>query len=107
MVTLYGLKNCDTCRKALKELGEVSFVDVRAQGVPAHILERAHEIFGEKLLNTRSTTWRGLSAAERAMPPLDLLTEHPTLMKRPLVTAGDTLFLGWSAQSAAQIRAAS
>lgn len=92
---LYGLKNCDTCRKALKALDQASFVDVRADGIPDDVLETAFARFGDKLLNTRSTTWRGLAEAERAQPPLDLIRAHPTLMKRPLIAEGDRLWLGW------------
>lgn len=93
---LYGLKTCDTCRKALRALPQAGFVDVRAEGVPADVLERAHAILGDKLLNTASTTWRGLSDAERARDPLSLLAAHPTLMKRPLIAAQDgTFYLGW------------
>ena len=92
---LYGLKTCDTCRKALKALGEAEFVDVRAEGVPGDVMARAWEAFGMKLLNTRSTTWRGLSEAERAAEPLALLADHPALMKRPLIEAGGNLYLGW------------
>jgi len=106
MVILYGLKNCDTCRKALKELPEATFKDVRTDGVPQEILKKAHETFGEKLLNTRSTTWRALDETARAQPPLDLIAEHPTLMKRPLISAGDSLFLGWSADTAEQVKSA-
>lgn len=95
-MTLYGLKTCDTCRKALKALNGVDFVDVRAQGVPGDVLARAHATFGAKLVNTASTTWRGLSEAERARDPLDLLRDHPSLMKRPLIVAQDgTMYLGW------------
>ncbi len=92
---LYGLKTCDTCRKALKSLPDAEFVDVRADGVPADLLKSAHDRFGDALLNTRSTTWRNLEASDRARAPLDLLRDHPTLMKRPLIDAGDGLFLGW------------
>lgn len=99
MTRLYGLKNCDTCRKALKTLEEVEFVDVRADGVPQEVLERAFEQFGKALLNTRSTTWRGLDEAEREQPPLALLVAHPTLMKRPLIERDGALYLGWSAQT--------
>ncbi len=106
MVKVYGLKNCDTCRKALKVLPEASLVDVRADGVPADVMARAFTEFGDKLLNTRSTTWRGLDEGERAQAPLDLLAKHPALMKRPLISAGGTLFLGWTAQTADQIQAA-
>jgi arsenate reductase len=107
MVTIYGLKNCDTCRKALKALPDATFMDVRTDGVPRELLLRAQTDFGEKLLNTRSTTWRGLDEAARARPPLDLIAEHPALMKRPLITAGDALFLGWTAETAAQVQGAS
>ena len=96
---LYGLKNCDTCRKALKILPEAEFVDVRSQGVPAEVLSKALDAFGEALLNTRSTTWRGLDETQRAQPPLELLKEHPTLMKRPLIENDGTLLLGWTAET--------
>nr|WP_319947873.1 ArsC/Spx/MgsR family protein [uncultured Shimia sp.] len=94
-MVLYGLKNCDTCRKALKRLEEVEFLDVRADGVPADVLANAYEVFGAALVNTRSTTWRGLDDTERATPPLDLLASHPTLMKRPLIAKDGKLYLGW------------
>lgn len=93
---LYGLKNCDTCRKALKTLENVEFVDVRADGVPADMLSRAFDEFGDALVNTRSTTWRGLDADERQKPALELLATHPTLMKRPLIEANGNLYLGWT-----------
>lgn len=106
MVEIFGLKNCDTCRKALKALPEAVLRDVRVEGVPPEIMAQAHVQFGDALLNTRSTTWRGLDAVERALPPLDLIAAHPALMKRPLIKAGDALFLGWTAQTEAQLRAA-
>ncbi len=92
---LYGLKTCDTCRKALKSLGDAEFRDVRADGLPENVARAAHDRFGAALLNRQSTTWRGLSEAERAGDPLTLIAAHPTLMKRPLIEAGGTLYLGW------------
>jgi len=94
---LYGLKTCDTCRKALKSLPDAEFVDLRGAGIPQAVIERAFAQFPDKLLNTRSTTWRGLSVEERQKPPLALLADHPSLMKRPLIEAGDQLYLGWTA----------
>ncbi|TCL08976.1 arsenate reductase [Shimia isoporae] len=93
---LYGLKNCDTCRKALKALNNAEFIDVRTDGVPADIMTRAFDEFGDRLLNTRSTTWRQLDAEERQKPVLELLSAYPTLMKRPLIESGDVLYLGWT-----------
>lgn len=97
---LYGLKTCDTCRKALKALEGVTLIDVRQDGVPDAVRARALETFGDALLNTRSTTWRGLSEQERERPPAELLRDHPTLMKRPLIVddAGQ-MHLGWTAQT--------
>ncbi len=100
---LYGLKSCDTCRKALKSLPGARLVDVRAEGVPADLLARAYATFGAALVNTRSATWRGLSESERNRPPLDLLAEHPVLMKRPLIERDGTLYLGWSAATRAAL----
>lgn len=93
---IYGLKTCDTCRKAIRALPEAVFVDVRTDGVPEEVLRKAYETFGDSLLNTRSTTWRGLDDTERARAPLDLLKDHPTLMKRPLIEVGDKMHLGWT-----------
>ncbi|MEX0301359.1 MAG: ArsC/Spx/MgsR family protein [Leisingera sp.] len=92
---IYGLKNCDTCRKALKSIPESILVDIRTDGLPDGLLEAALAKFGDKLVNTRSTTWRGLDEAERAGEPLALLRAHPALMKRPLIERDGELFLGW------------
>ena len=98
---LFGLKNCDTCRKAMKSMQNIEFLDVRSDGVPEDVLKQALERFGEALLNTRSTTWRGLDETERARPPIELLTDHPTLMKRPLIEQDGVLFLGWTPETKA------
>ncbi len=97
---LYGLKNCDTCRRARKSLKdsgiEVEFVDVRAEGVSRADLCRFLATFGEDLLNRRSTTWRNLGGKERSGDPLTLLSAYPTLMKRPVIDNAGRLHLGWS-----------
>ena len=96
MIRIYGLKACDTCRKALKALDGATLVDVRDTPLPADLKARALETFGAALVNTRSTTWRGLSDTERAAPAEDLLSAHPALMKRPLIEADGNLYLGWT-----------
>lgn len=80
--------------------------DVRADGVPVDTLQAAFETFGEKLLNTRSTTWRGLGDSDKARPPLELIREHPALMKRPLIAVDQSLFLGWNKEVEAAVKAA-
>lgn len=100
---LYGLKTCDTCRKALKSIGDVGFFDVRSDGVPPHVLDRALTTFGSDLVNTRSATWRGLDDETRALPAGEVLRAHPTLMKRPLIVDDDRMYLGWSPQVQADL----
>lgn len=96
---LVGLKTCDTCRKARAALDaaghDPQVVDVREDGIARADLERIVARFGEAAVNRRSTTWRGLSEAEREGDPVDLLAAHPTLMKRPVIEVGGTLYLGW------------
>ncbi|MBT8459765.1 MAG: hypothetical protein KJN60_08870 [Boseongicola sp.] len=99
MTVLYGISTCDTCRKARKALEnsglEVAFRDVRAEPLAAGEIARFLAEFGGSLLNTRSTTWRGLSESERARAPEALLAAHPTLMKRPVIEGPGGLTLGW------------
>lgn len=102
---LFGLKNCDTCRKALKALDTARLVDVRAEPVPDDVLHKALAQFGDALVNTRSTTWRGLTEAQRAEPAFALLRAHPTLMKRPLIESQGQLHLGWTARTRAALGA--
>ena len=103
---LYGLKNCDTCRKALKALSaagvEHEFVDVRADGVSAaQVAAWAGAVGWQKLLNTKSTTWRGLSDDEKSdvdeTKAARLMTEHTALIKRPVIEADDKVTVGWTA----------
>ncbi|MCH2094195.1 MAG: arsenate reductase [Rhodobacteraceae bacterium] len=93
---IYGLKTCDTCRKALKSLDGATLVDVRSDGLPASVMTRAISAFGDDIVNKRSTTWRHLSDTDRQQEADRLIAAHPTLMKRPLIEQGETLYLGWT-----------
>ena len=102
---LFGLKNCDTCKKALKALKEAGrqpdFHDVRVDGVEkAYLTKWAKAAGWEKLLNKSSTTWRGLSDAEKEnvdeMKAIDLMAEHPALIKRPVIECPKNgVSVGW------------
>ena len=104
-LVLYGIKNCDSCRKAQSWIqshqAAFTFVDFREHGLPEKRLKKwLDSELGPKLLNRRSTTWRNLGEAERGAAekdPLPLLLANPTLIKRPLVTAGgELLAVGFS-----------
>lgn len=96
---IYGLKNCDACRKALKELPDAELQDVRENPLKSHEISRFLNRFGDALVNRKSATWRALGDAERAADPIDLLTNHPTLMKRPVIEHDGELFLGWGEET--------
>lgn len=104
---IYGLKNCDTCRKAMRSLPDAKLIDVRADGVPVDVMGQAFNTFGDALVNKRSTTWRALTESQRAEDTLELLSKHPTLMKRPLIACNDKVFLGWNNEIEADIKALS
>lgn len=98
---LYGLKNCDTCKKALKALEEagkpVEFIDIRKDAdLPGKLPAWLSAAGPDALINRRSTTWRGLTEGERSADPEALLTEHPTLIKRPVIEAGKAIHVGWT-----------
>ncbi|MFN4098836.1 MAG: arsenate reductase family protein [Pararhodobacter sp.] len=93
---IWGLKTCDTCRKALKALPDAAFRDIRAEPLTGEEIANLLTTFGDSALNRASTTWRGLSEAERATPPAELLAAHPALMKRPVIKAGADWHLGWT-----------
>lgn len=94
----FGLKTCDTCRKALKALGDrdVTVIDVRADGVSDTDRAAMVAAFGETVINKRSTTWRGLSVAEQALDLETLLKKHPTLLKRPVIDLNGVWYQGWT-----------
>ena len=105
--TIYGLDNCDTCRKArnwLKRAGVGhEFVDYRERRVePATLKDWAKQLGGwDKLVNKASTTWRNLPDG-RKTPGSDpewtlLIKEYPALVRRPLVVDKDgDLHLGFT-----------
>ncbi len=111
--TIYGLKTCDTCRKALSWLSErdVNYrsVDVRADGLDKDDLTAWCQRLGwQTLVNRRSRTWRELP--EQTKTSMDDATAvaailaQPTLMKRPLLLTTDGgVHVGFTPAGYAQI----
>ena len=113
MLTLYGIPNCDACKKARKWLDTNSFAhqfhDVRADGLEMSMLTRWAEIVGwQKLLNTRSTTWRQIPEAERRnineKNALKLMLANPTLIKRPVLEQKEKVLVGFAEAEYRKIR---
>ncbi len=105
MIHLYGIANCDTVRKARKWLAahdvEYVFHDYRKEGVDRDWLKSCCDKLGwETLLNRRGTTWRQLAESEREDvdedKALTLMLAHPSMIRRPLLVAGDRYLSGFS-----------
>lgn len=104
-LTLYGIGSCDTCRKAGKWLEAQSyqyqFHDLRGDGLDSETLERwVGRIDWQKLLNTRSLTWRKLPEVDRADmsegKAMSSMLEYPTLVKRPVLECSAFIAVGFS-----------
>ena len=107
MITLYGIKNCDTIKKARRWLEaqgiDYRFHDYRVDGLDNTLLQSfISELGWEALLNTRGTTWRKLDESLRASinnadSAAKLMLEMPAIIKRPLLCApGQPMLLGFS-----------
>ncbi len=92
---IYGIKTCDTCRKAAAALG-IELTDIRKDPLTPEQIAAFDAAFGRPLVNQRSATWRGLSEADRALPTPELIARHPTVMKRPVIEVDGALTLGWT-----------
>jgi len=97
---IYGIKNCDKVRSAIKaakaaNAGDVSLHDFRVQGIDDALVKRMlQDIDLTDLLNKRSTTWKQLSDFQKIEPNVGLLVANPTLIKRPVVFDGNKFRIG-------------
>lgn len=107
MNTLYGIKNCDTVKKARKWLDDQGiayrFHDYRVDGLDETLLQSFNSALGwETMLNKRSTSWRQLSDAQKEtlneQSALQLMLEIPTLIKRPILDTGEHMLIGFNAE---------
>lgn len=106
MTTVYGIKNCDTMKKALRWLDEAGveyrFHDYKKEGVPADQLDHWLETLGwEQVINRRGTTWRKLDESVRDsmdnQSARAVILDNPSIVKRPLLDTGSELVLGFKA----------
>ncbi|EEA93060.1 ArsC family reductase [Pseudovibrio sp. JE062] len=110
---MYGIRNCDSVRKARKLLDEskvdYTFHDYKKDGADENALNEACKTFGwESVLNKRGTTWRKLDDETKAgvsdqASAIALMMQETSLIKRPLITGGKQLLLGFDASSWGEI----
>lgn len=113
-VTIYGIKNCDTMKKARAALEGAgiahAFHDYKTAGITREKLEAwIGQVGWEKLVNKAGTTFRKLPEAERADLDEDkaiaLMLAHPSLIKRPVLEAGGRLLVGFNPAAYAALKA--
>lgn len=110
MATLYGIKNCDTVKKARKWLAEagheVTFHDFRADGLDSkRVTQWLKQLGTDALVNKRSTTWKQLNDDQKQQIQdqnhekiVGLLIENPTLIKRPVLETENNVQVGFKAE---------
>jgi Spx/MgsR family transcriptional regulator len=112
VITLYGIKNCDTVRKARKWLDthniDYQFHDFREDGLDSDAVAAwIDELGWQNLLNRRSQSWKTLDEDTRASMDDEAAHKavlmHPTLIKRPLLDTGEQRYTGFSAANYAKI----
>ncbi len=105
MIQVYGIKNCDTVKKALKWLTanavEFAFHDFKKEGASkAQLQSWCQLIDWQLLLNRRGTTWRKLSAEQQAdltqAKAIALMSEHTSLIKRPVWQFDHEVMVGFT-----------
>ncbi len=103
-ITVYGIKNCDTMKKAFAWLDKhkvaYEFHDYKKLGADEAVLKRAiRELGWENALNRKGTTWRGLpdkvKGGMNAANALKAALENPSLIRRPLVVHAKGLLAGF------------
>lgn len=111
MIKVFGIRNCDTMKKAMTWLTEngiaYEFIDYKKAGVAeAHLPDWAARAGWQKLLNTRGLMWKKLSEAERAdvdeAKALQLMVQYPALIKRPVLDTGAKLLVGFTPETYAE-----
>ena len=99
-VILYGIKNCDTVKKARKWLDTNSvpytFHDFRDDGINKKLVN-------DFFINKRGTTWRKLSDEEKEIKnkahAVELMVEYPTIIKRPVLETKNKITVGFSEET--------
>ena len=110
-VTIYGIKNCDTMKKARTWLDDhgvaYAFHDYKAEGIDKASLDRwAKDVSWEILLNRAGTTFRKLPDAQRdgvtEKKAIALMLEQPSMIKRPVLDVGGKLLVGFKPEAYAK-----
>ena len=110
-ITMYGIKNCDTIKKARKWLEaegvDYQFHDYKKEGIQKdQLISWIDQLGWEVLLNKRGTTWRKLPDDVKdnidEASAITVMLENTSIIKRPVLDTGNTLLVGFSADEYAK-----
>ena len=101
MIKMYGIKNCDSVKKAQRFLQSndvnFEFIDFRQNPIDNKtLLSFVDQLGWDTLINKRSTTYRNLSDKDKQNITLDLVLKNPTLIKRPVLVTDQKISVGFS-----------
>ena len=101
LVKVYGIKNCDTVKKAIKYLVDnnvsYEFIDFRINPISQKEFQTMVDSVGwELLINKSSTTFRSLTESQKNKIDYELVLNFPTLIKRPVIVQGEKIMVGYS-----------
>ena len=107
MTTIYGIKNCDTMKKAFNWLNEhdieYNFVDVKKSPLSIEEIARFAYLVGiDTIVNRKGTTWRKLELGNKELSEDDLiqlLSENQSMIKRPVLEYDETVMIGFDEQA--------
>ncbi len=112
MITLYGIRNCDTMKKARRWLDDHAidyhFHDYRKDGLDSGQLRAWEKELGwENLINRRGMLWRKLPQTARdgidRSSALSIMLDNPGIIKRPLLDLGDRRVIGFTPEDYARL----
>ncbi|WP_299268230.1 ArsC family reductase [uncultured Psychrosphaera sp.] len=112
MITMYGIKNCDTIKKARKWLDnqeiEYTFHDYRVDGLDKQwLIDTCQNLDWELVLNKRGTTFRQLDSAIKdnlnESAAIEQMLLAPAMIKRPILSVGNQLYIGFKDAQYAEI----
>ena len=104
MIKVYGLKNCDTCKRVIKDLKNANinfeFNDFRRDGLElSKVVEWQESLGCDSLINRRGKTWRQLKQSDKedltCEKAVDLMFNNPALIKRPVLEIGNKVSVGY------------
>ena len=112
MITIYGIKNCDTMKKAFAWLDKAGigyrFHDYKKEGMDqARLTDWCKKVGWKTLVNTRGTTWRKLTTAQQAVSTqadaIALMLDNTSLIKRPVIEKGALVHVGFDPDTLEQL----